>query len=151
MVTDEQGRYLIPDLPEAKYRIWVRGYGLVDSAKIDSAPGRILDLTAQIAPDESAAAQYYPAIYWYSMLKIPDAGEFPGTGDRGNGIPPILKSQANWVATLKTDGCMGCHQLGNKATRTIEKELGSFGTAAEAWTPQRPVASPTPSTSSAPM
>src|SRR5947209_2836653 len=52
VVTDEQGRYLIPDLPEAKYRIWVRGYGLVDSAKIDSAPGRMLDLTAQIAPDE---------------------------------------------------------------------------------------------------
>src|SRR5499433_869639 len=29
VVTDEVGRYVIPDLPKAKYRVWVRGYGLV--------------------------------------------------------------------------------------------------------------------------
>ena len=40
VVTDEQGRYVIPDLPKAKYRLWVRGYGLVDSAKIDATAGR---------------------------------------------------------------------------------------------------------------
>src|SRR5215831_16118304 len=33
VVTDDQGRYVIPDLPKAKYKVWVRGYGLVDSAK----------------------------------------------------------------------------------------------------------------------
>ena len=33
VVTDDQGRYLIPDLPRANYQIWVRGYGLVDSPK----------------------------------------------------------------------------------------------------------------------
>ena len=33
VVTDDQGRYLIPDLPIANYRVWVRGYGLVDSPK----------------------------------------------------------------------------------------------------------------------
>ena len=38
-VTDERGRYVIPDLPKAKYRVWVRGYGLVDSAKVDAEPG----------------------------------------------------------------------------------------------------------------
>ncbi|HEY7297628.1 MAG TPA: carboxypeptidase-like regulatory domain-containing protein [Xanthobacteraceae bacterium] len=134
VVTDEQGRYLIPDLPRANYSIWVRGYGLIDSPKIESAPGRIVDLTAQIAPNEAAAAQYYPAIYWYSMLEIPQAREFPGTGEQGNGIPVALRTQAYWVAVLKTDGCMGCHQIGNKATRTIEQELGSFDTAASAWT-----------------
>ena len=30
VVTDDQGRYLIPDLPAANYSVWVRGYGLVD-------------------------------------------------------------------------------------------------------------------------
>ena len=31
VVTDDQGRYVIPDLPRANYSVWVRGYGLVDS------------------------------------------------------------------------------------------------------------------------
>ena len=31
VVTDDQGRYVIPELPKAKYKVWVRGYGLVDS------------------------------------------------------------------------------------------------------------------------
>ena len=39
-VTDDQGRYLIPDLPKATYSVWVRGYGLVDSRKERAAPGR---------------------------------------------------------------------------------------------------------------
>ena len=38
VVTDDQGRYVIPDLPTANYEVWVRGYGLVDSAKTQSAP-----------------------------------------------------------------------------------------------------------------
>src|SRR5262245_17773836 len=54
VVTDDQGRYLIPDLPKARYQVWVRGYGLVDSPKVDSEPGRILNLTAMGAPDEAA-------------------------------------------------------------------------------------------------
>src|ERR1044071_7529819 len=72
VVTDDQGRYVVPDLPKATYDVWVRGYGLVDSPKVKSEPGKQLNLTAVIAPDEKSAAQYYPAIYWYSMLKIPD-------------------------------------------------------------------------------
>ena len=46
VVTDEVGRYVIPDLPKAKYRVWVRGYGLVDSPKVDAEPGKLLNLTA---------------------------------------------------------------------------------------------------------
>src|ERR1700759_5519552 len=69
VVTDDQGRYVLPDLPKAKYKVWVRGYGLVDSAKVDSEPGKQLNLTAAKAPNAAAAAQYYPAVYWYSMLK----------------------------------------------------------------------------------
>src|ERR1035438_5929738 len=46
VVTDDQGRYVLPDLPKANYTVWVRGYGLVASQKQASAPGKILDLTA---------------------------------------------------------------------------------------------------------
>jgi hypothetical protein len=80
VVTDDQGRYVLPDLPAARYDVWVRGYGLVDSPKVQASPGRALDLTAVVAPDDAAAARFYPAIYWYSMLTIPDAGEFGGKG-----------------------------------------------------------------------
>src|SRR5690348_5430925 len=81
VVTDDQGRYVVPDLPKAKYQVWIRGYGLVDSPKVDAAPGQQLDLTAVPAPNETAAAQYYPAIYWYSMLKIPGQDQFGGKSD----------------------------------------------------------------------
>ena len=30
VVTDERGRYVLPDLPKANYTLWARGYGLVD-------------------------------------------------------------------------------------------------------------------------
>ena len=80
VVTDDQGRYVIPDLPKANYAVWVRGYGLVDSPKVKAAPGKTLNLKALVSPDEAKAAEYYPAIFWYSMLKIPEKAEFPGTG-----------------------------------------------------------------------
>src|SRR5437762_6537431 len=92
VVTDDQGRYVVPDLPKAKYKVWVRGYGLVDSAKVDSEPGKQLNLTAVKAPNEAAAAQFYPSIYWYSMVKVPGADQFPGTGPNGNGINPAIKT-----------------------------------------------------------
>ena len=133
VVTDDQGRYVMPGLPKATYSVWVRGYGLVDSPKVQTAPGKIVNLRAVVAPSAAAAAEYYPAIYWYSMLKVPDKSLFPGTGPDGNGIPATLKSQAEWLNVVKTNGCYGCHQLGNKATRTIPKELGQFNSSAEAW------------------
>src|ERR1700760_2269377 len=68
VVTDDQGRYVIPDLPTANYEVWVRGYGLVDSAKMRAKPGQIVNLAAVAAPDERAAAHYYPALYWYTMM-----------------------------------------------------------------------------------
>src|SRR5713101_5047033 len=59
VVTDDRGRYVMPDLPKATYNVWVRGYGLVDSPHVQSTPGSALDLTAVIAPSPQAAAQYY--------------------------------------------------------------------------------------------
>jgi hypothetical protein len=133
VVTDDQGRYLLPELPKANYNIWVRGYGLIDSPKVQSAPGKTLNLTAVPAPSAAAAAEYYPAIYWYSMLQVPDKSEFPGTGATGNGINPAMKSQGQYLDMVRTDGCVGCHQLGSKATRTIPEALGHFSSGNEGW------------------
>lgn len=93
VVTDDSGRYLVPELPKAKYKAWVRGYGLVDSKPVEANPGKRLNLTAVRAPDAKAAAQYYPASYCYSMIRPPAAGEFSGTGPDGNGISPQMKTQ----------------------------------------------------------
>ena len=104
--------------------MFVRGYGLVDSPRVVATPGKALNLTAVIAPNEHAAAQYYPAGYWLSMLRIPEAGEFPGTGPQGNGINPNVKSQAEWMRMIKSGGCTACHQLGTKGTREIPEGAG---------------------------
>jgi hypothetical protein len=133
VVTDDQGRYVLPDLPKANYQVWVRGYGLIDSPKVAATPGKLLDLTAIVAPSRAAAAQYYPAIYWYAMLKIPDKSEFPGKGPENGGLAPHLKSQAQWLDVVKTDGCFTCHQLGNAATRTIPSEFLVSGSSVAAW------------------
>src|SRR6195256_6558264 len=123
VVTDDQGRYVVPDLPKGNYSIWVRGYGLVDSPKVQSDPGKIVNLKSVPAPDAKAAAQYYPAIYWYSMLKMPDASQF---GPKG-----IPVKQAEYINLMKNNGCVGCHQLGTLATRTIP---AAFGTSSkDAW------------------
>ena len=134
VVTDDEGRYLLPDLPQASYSVWVRGYGLVDSAKVQSEPGAVLNLSASAAPNPKAAAEYYPAQYWLSLLQVPGADEFPGTGEGGNGISPDVGSQAQWIRdTIGTDACSGCHQLGNKATRTVPESLGVFASSTAAW------------------
>ena len=97
VVTDDRGRYLVPDLPKANYSVWVRGYGLVDSPKTQTRPGKTLDLKAVPASSPAAAAQYYPAAHWLSLMEIPAKSEFPGTGDSGNGINPNMKSQGDWI------------------------------------------------------
>src|SRR5271155_2996322 len=71
VVTDEQGRYLIPELPRANYSVWVRGYGLADSAKVHATAGSTVNLTAVTAPNAASAAEVYPAAYWYAMMKLP--------------------------------------------------------------------------------
>jgi hypothetical protein len=133
VVTDDRGRYLMPELPSANYRVWVRGYGLIDSPKVSARPGRTLDLAAVPAPTRAAAAEYYPAIYWYSMLRIPAKRDFPGTGAKGNGIAENMRSQPEWLNSVKTNGCMSCHALGTKATRAMPKDFAHYPTSYEAW------------------
>src|SRR3989441_2413815 len=118
VVTDDQGRYLLPDLPQASYQVFVRGYGLVDSARVPAKPGQHLDLKAVVAPDGRAAAQIYPSNYWLSLVKIPS----------GRLAPEEV------VGRIKL--CMKCHQLGDKATREIPpvtKDFGPFNSTLEAW------------------
>jgi len=128
VVTDDKGRYVIPDLPTANYQVWVRGYGLVDSPKRRAKPGQIVNHTAVAAPNEAAAAHYYPAIYCYSMLRIPPESEFGGRSD----IPKNI-SRTTWIARMKNVDCVGCHQLGQESTRTIPAQLGKFESSAQAW------------------
>lgn len=116
VVTDEHGRYLLPDLPRATFDVFVRGYGLVDSPRVKTKAGQRLDLKAVIAPDAKAAAQVYPAAWWMGMMSIPeDAAE-----------------QEEFQQTVK--GCLDCHQLGNLATRTIPPEITKMATSSlDAW------------------
>jgi hypothetical protein len=130
VVTDDRGRYLIPDLPKATYDVWVRGYGLVDSRHVRAAAGKPLNLTAVLAPDARAAAQYYPAGYWLSLMHVPEKSEFPGTA--ANGIAAGMKTQADWLRTMKSGTCLACHALGTKATREVPVELDAMSPT-DAW------------------
>ena len=132
VVTDDRGRFVLPDLPKAKYTVWARGYGLIDSPKIETEPGKLIELKPTVAPDKKSAAQYYPANYWYALLNVPDKSEFPGTGQSGNGISPGVKVQGQWIHLIKTDSCESCHQLGNLYTRTIPPMFSNLDPAA-AW------------------
>jgi hypothetical protein len=153
VVTDDQGRYLVPDLPKGNYKVWVRGYGLVDSKPADGMTGKPLALTAVLAPNPRAAAQYYPADYWLSLLKVPTKSEFPmtvppppplpgapdalkvthATARVGDAPPPsVIQNQAEWLFLLK-GYCETCHQMGEKSTREIPANLGTFGSSSQAW------------------
>jgi hypothetical protein len=124
VVTDDQGRYLVPDLPRAKYRLWVRGYGLVDSAKRAAGPGQRVDVAATVAPDAATAALIYPAAYWYAMMNVPGVAE----------LAALPGGRNEYLMWMKNMGCIGCHQLGNLATRTIPEAFRGAGSSQEAWT-----------------
>jgi hypothetical protein len=128
VVTDDHGRYVLPELPKAHYQVWVRGYGLVDSDAVAATPGQTLALTAKLAPNPRAAADYYPANYWFALLRPPAPSEFPGTGPNGNGISPLMHTQQEWLGHMK-ENCTQCHQLGDLVTRTLDGR----GNSAEAW------------------
>ena len=113
VVTDDQGRYAIPDLPRGSYEVFVRGYGLVDSPRVTASPGQQLNLKAAIAPDGRAAAEYYPPSYWLSLMDIAKG----------------KLSEQETVSTVKE--CLQCHPIGDKGTRTLAK--GAHPTSLAAW------------------
>ena len=129
VVTDEQGRFLLPDMPEANYDIWVRGYGLKDSEKIRSKLGDKLTLNARYPANAQEAAQLYPANYWHALARPPSVADFPGTGEGGNGIAERITTQEAWIDGMK----QLCHQLGTPETRGIEHWGGAFKDSKQAW------------------
>jgi hypothetical protein len=156
VVTNDKGQYLLPDLAKANYKLWVRGYGLVDSAPVDAKLGQTVALRAVVAPNARAAAQYFPADYWYSMIKIPTKSAFPmnvppppplpmlpsaaaaaAPPNLTHGYPPappktVIQNQAEWLYIFKA-GCLGCHMVGQKSTREIPAKLGTFKSSTDAW------------------
>ncbi|HXV60813.1 MAG TPA: carboxypeptidase-like regulatory domain-containing protein [Vicinamibacteria bacterium] len=123
VVTDDQGRYVVPDLPPANYQVWVRGYGLADSRKVSAKPGDHADLTAEIAPDAAAAAKVYPAAYWYAMMDLPDEAE----------LEKVTGGKNAYLMWMKNMGCVGCHQMGQLATRALPEGIGEFESSEQAW------------------
>jgi hypothetical protein len=133
VVTNDRGQYLIPDLPKARYTVWARGYELLDSPKIQTEPGKLVNLQPTVASDAKTAAQLYPANYWYALLRMPEKNQFPGTGESGNGVSTNMKTQEQWIHIIKTDSCESCHQLGNLYTRTIPAIFRSLDSPAQQW------------------
>ena len=131
VVTDDQGRYVIPELPSANYSVWVRGYGLVDSQKKTAKPGSKVDHEAVVAPDALSAAQYFPSGYWFSLLEVPEKSKFPGTDK--NGVSSNIKVQADFLRNIKSGTCLACHALGTKGTREFPPSLGKFNSSVDAW------------------
>lgn len=127
VVTDEQGRFLVPDLPQGTYDVWVRGYGLRDSTRVKAAPGDELTLSASTASNPREAAEIYPSSYWLSLYAPPQQHELPSAFD----------NEAHWVTDMKL-GCMRCHQFGSKVfharTRVEAWEDAWRGNATEART-----------------
>jgi hypothetical protein len=160
VVTNDHGQYLLPQLPKATYKLWVRGYGLVDSPPVETTPGRTLALTAVVAPTPQAAAESYPADYWFSLvtsippksafpMTLPPSPPLPGPPDPvklthgGGGTPApraaapiVLATQGEYIQAIK--GCnSGCHQVGLKATRVRPANLANYGpfkSDVDAWT-----------------
>src|SRR5579871_4417787 len=123
VVSDDRGRYLIPELPAGRYQVWVRGYGLLDSSKVGAEPGRHLDLQAHAAPNAAAAARIYPPAYWYALMHLPSDAEVAA-------IPGGLNG---YLTYMKNIGCVGCHQMGDLATRTLPDGLGRYASSQAAW------------------
>ncbi len=132
VVTDDSGRFVIPDLPAASYRVFARGYGLADSATVAARPGQVIRLTAQAAASPAEAAKAYPAAYWFSMLKVPPKAAFAADA-RAPGLSPRVANQDVWLTVVKNGGCVGCHQMGNLATRTLPPAFHDLPSSEIAW------------------
>ena len=124
VVTDDQGRYVVPDLPKAKYKVWVRGYGLVDSPKLDAEPGQQLNLKAVAGAERGRGGEVLSG-----DLLVLDAEDSAGQSDFGGSSDiPAKVTFTDWLNTMKNNGCIGCHQLGQLSTRTLPKAFGTIAT-----------------------
>jgi hypothetical protein len=142
VVTDERGRFVLPDLPNATYKLWVRGYGLADSMPVDAKPGETVALSVRTAENPREAAKVFPGNYWLSLIEVPSKKSFPMKiptppdpplqGAFGGAPDPELKTQGEWIYNFKR-GCEACHQLGGQSTREIPASIGKFDSSSLAW------------------
>jgi streptogramin lyase len=138
VVTDDEGRFLIPDLPAApSYDVWVRGYGLRDSDPVRTAAGDAVTLQVEDARSPQEAAKIYPANCWLSLYEPPADQHLPLIGrsrhtSSGEGGPAedrdeetsetarAFPRREHWVGHVKL-GCMLCHQLGQEISRLFTR------------------------------
>jgi streptogramin lyase len=102
VVTDDQGRFVVPGLPEGRYELWVRGYGLRDSKRVPAERGRSVTISVDAAPSAIEAARIYPASYWLALLEPPARRD----------LPAGFESESHWLTDAKL-GCIRCHQFGS--------------------------------------
>ena len=136
VVTDDEGRFLVPDLPEsASYDVWVRGYGLRDSQPVKAARGGRVSLQVENAQTPQEAARIYPANYWLSLYQPPPSNALPLADSEGAAAPVShagerdeetgeaarrYPGREHWVGQMKL-GCMLCHQMGQEITRLFDR------------------------------
>src|SRR5688572_27180596 len=102
VVTDDDGRFVVPALPDGRYDLWVRGYGLRDSARVPADRGATVAIAVDAAATAADAARIYPASYWLALLEPPAASD----------LPAGFTGQAHWLTDVKL-GCIRCHQFGS--------------------------------------
>ena len=103
VVTDDQGRFMVPELPAASYSVWVRGYGLVDSTPVQMKPGAAqVTLRAAAAATPQEAAKVYPGNYWLSLMEPPAEDDVSRHRTQGNGVAPGMLTQNHWINSLKS-------------------------------------------------
>lgn len=118
VVTNEDGQFVLPELPAATFQIWVRGYGLLDSQKITAQAGDQISLIVEAADGPAEAAAVYPANYWLSLLSLPTDNAFDGD--------EIYPSRRAWLGQFKLN-CILCHQVGSAPTRLPSKQAFDHG------------------------
>ena len=134
VVTGDGGKFLVPELPSATYEVWVRGYGLLDSEPVSARVGQDLELAVMVARTPHEAAVVYPSPSWLSLMQLPGADEFPGTGPEGNGLLPDLETREEFVFIL--NNCSRCHKVGSKWLREVpphDPEGNAYASTVDSW------------------
>ena len=133
VVTDEAGRYLVPDLPG---RIMSCGWRLrlVDSPPVAAHAGRSRRVAGcRRARRARGGADLAGELLVLAVEVPPETSSSRGPGPNGNGIAPEVVTQHQSISTIKA-GCNVCHQLGDLATREIPQVAsGRSGRSGDAW------------------
>lgn len=107
VVTDDAGRFVVPDLPAGRWQVWARGYGLRDTAPMEAGADDTITIPMKAAATPQEAAAIYPASWWLSLMQPPE-------GDPA------------WTSHFKL-GCQLCHQVGSTMTRLGSKAAFDAG------------------------